>query len=134
KLTSDLQPANNNIEAISTLAKLFTEQFKKGSTRETAFTNFVKATRETLIRPFEQGRKRAGSYLVLNQDYLLLLTNITIGNREKIRLHELLKEFQSRGVFFDKSSEVCLIELFERMGNVERMSDSGDAVYVRKTI
>ena len=134
KLITDLQPANNNIEAISTLAKLFTDQFKKGSTRETAFNNFVKATRENLIKPFEQGRKRAGSYLVLNQDYLLLLTNITIGKRDKIRLHELLKEFQSRGVFFDKSSEVCLIELFERMGNVERMSDSGDAVYVRKTI
>ncbi|MFP2227909.1 DNA phosphorothioation-dependent restriction protein DptG, partial [Escherichia coli] len=23
---------------------------------------------------------------------------------------------------------------YERMGNVERMSDSGDAVYVRKTV
>jgi DNA phosphorothioation-dependent restriction protein DptG len=134
KLTQELQPANTPSEAITTLAKLFTEQFKKGSTRETAFNNFVKATRETLISPFEVNRKRAGSYLVLNQDYLLLLTNITIGDRDKIRLHELLKEFQSRGVFFDKSSEVCLIELFERMGNVERMSDSGDAVYVRKTI
>lgn len=134
KLIEKLQPASSISDALTILAKLFTEQFKKGSTRETAFNNFVKATRETLIRPFEQGRKRAGSYLVLNQDYLLLLTNITIGNRDKIRLHELLKEFQSRGVFFDKSSEVCLVELFERMGNVERMSDSGDAVYVRKTI
>lgn len=87
-----------------------------------------------MIKPFEQSRGRAGSYLVLNQDYLLLLTNISIGSREKLRLHELLVEFQNRGVFFDKSSEECLIDLFERMGNVERMSDSGDAVYVKKTI
>lgn len=134
KLTSQLEPANTTTEAISNLSKLFVEQFKKGTTRETAFNNFVKATRETLIKPFEQGRGRAGSFLVLNQDYLLLLTNIAIGERDKVRLHELLIEFQSRGVFFDKSSEECLIELFERMGNVERMSDSGDAVYVKKTI
>jgi len=134
KLTSELLPAENKEQAISSLIKLFTEQFKKGATRETAFNNFVKATRETLIKPFEQSRGRAGSYLVLNQDYLLLLTNISIGSREKLRLHELLVEFQNRGVFFDKSSEECLIDLFERMGNVERMSDSGDAVYVKKTI
>ncbi|XQF94097.1 DNA phosphorothioation-dependent restriction protein DptG (plasmid) [Pseudoalteromonas espejiana] len=39
--------------------------------------------------------------------------------------------FKTRCIF-DKSSEECLIDLFERMGNVERMSDSGDAVYVKK--
>ncbi|RDV23973.1 DNA phosphorothioation-dependent restriction protein DptG [Alteromonas aestuariivivens] len=134
KLTSHLSPAHNISEAITNLTNLFAEQFKKGATRETAFNNFVKATRETFIKPFEQGRGRAGSYLVLNQDYLLLLTNIAIGNRDQLRLHELLVEFQHRGVFFDKSSEESLIELFERMGNIERMSDSGDAVYVKKTI
>jgi len=134
KLTSELLPAENIEQAITSLIKLFEEQFNKGTTREGAFNNFVKATRETLIKPFEQSRGRAGSYLVLNQDYLLLLTNISIGSREKLRLHELLVEFQNRGVFFDKSSEECLIDLFERMGNVERMSDSGDAVYVKKTI
>ncbi|TMP07586.1 DNA phosphorothioation-dependent restriction protein DptG [Pseudoalteromonas sp. S3178] len=133
-LTSQQCLAATPSEAISNLAKLFTEQFKKGATRETAFNNFVKATRETLIKPFEQNRRRAGSFLVLNQDYLLLLTNLCIGESEKLRLHELLIEFQKRGVFFDKSSEECLIDLFERMGNVERMSDSGDAVYVKKTI
>jgi DNA phosphorothioation-dependent restriction protein DptG len=134
ELTGELQPANCISDALTTLTRLFSEQFKKGNKRYSPFKCFVDATRETLISPFEVNRGRAGSYFVLNQDYLLLLTNITIGDRDKIRLHELLKEFQSRGVFFDKSSEVYLIELFERMGNVERMSDSGDAVYVRKTI
>ncbi|MEL0655563.1 DNA phosphorothioation-dependent restriction protein DptG [Pseudoalteromonas issachenkonii] len=133
-LTSQQNLASTTSESISNLINLFTEQFKKGATRETAFNNFVKATRETLIRPFEQNRRRAGSFLVLNQDYLLLLTNLCIGQHEKLRLHELLIEFQRRGIFFDKSSEECLIDLFERMGNVERMSDSGDAVYVKKTI
>lgn len=133
-LTSQQKQPTTIDESINHLTQLFVEQFKKGTTRETAFNNFVKATRETLIKPFEQNRRRAGSFLVLNQDYLLLLTNLCIGENEKLRLHELLIEFQKRGVFFDKSSEECLIDLFERMGNVERMSDSGDAVYVKKTI
>jgi len=53
---------------------------------------------------------------------------------EKLRFHELLDEFKERGVYFDKKSQQALIRFYERVGNVERMSDSGDAVYVRKTV
>ena len=133
-LTSPQTQASSVSEAIDNLTKLFTDQFKKGSNLESPFQKYNSVTRDILIKPFEQNRRRAGSFLVLNQDYLLLLTNLCIGENEKLRLHELLIEFQKRGVFFDKSSEECLIDLFERMGNVERMSDSGDAVYVKKTI
>ncbi len=83
---------------------------------------------------FIQGRGRSGKVLVFNQDYLLLLTNIVIGKRDRLRLHELVMEFQSRGVFFDKQTQKVLVNFYERIGNVERMSDSGDAVYVRKTV
>ncbi|MFC0116916.1 DNA phosphorothioation-dependent restriction protein DptG [Pseudoalteromonas xiamenensis] len=133
-LTSERKVPLSIKESISYLCELFIEQFKKGSSRETAFSNFAKAAEETFISPFVQARGRAGSFFVLNQDYLLLLTNLAIGENDSLRLNELLAQFKSRGVYFDKDSEQCLIELFERMGNVERMSDSGDAVYVRKTI
>ncbi|MBL4575131.1 MAG: DNA phosphorothioation-dependent restriction protein DptG, partial [Opitutaceae bacterium] len=83
---------------------------------------------------FIQSRGRAGKVLVINQDYLLLLTNISIGGSSKLRFHELLEAFKKRGVFFDKRSEQALIQFYERIGNVERMSDSGEAVYVCKTI
>ena len=72
--------------------------------------------------------------LVVNQDFILLLTNLAIADRSSIRFQELLREFQSRGFYFDKSSQQALINFFERVGNVDRMSDSGDAVYVRNTI
>jgi DNA phosphorothioation-dependent restriction protein DptG len=72
--------------------------------------------------------------LVFNQDYLVLLTNLAIGELDRLRFNELIKAFESRGVFFDKQSQQVLIEFYERIGNVERMSDSGDAVYVNKTI
>ena len=71
---------------------------------------------------------------MIDQEYLLLLTNLAIGEQGKLRLHELIIEFQKRGVFFDRESQGALVEFYERLGNVERLSDSGDAVYVKATI
>ena len=87
-----------------------------------------------ILNPFIQRRGRAGQVLTFNQDYIVLLTNLSIGECDKLRFHEIIKEFEARGVFFDKQSQQSLIDFYERMGNVERMSDSGDAVYVRKTV
>ncbi|MFR0656824.1 DNA phosphorothioation-dependent restriction protein DptG, partial [Pantoea sp. SIMBA_079] len=39
---------------------------------------------------FIVNRGRAGKVLVLNQDQLVLLTNLSIGSQEKLRLHELV--------------------------------------------
>ena len=72
--------------------------------------------------------------MIINQDYLLLLTNLTIGSDKRMQFQKLIKGFKNRGVWFDQQSEQALIEFYERVGNLERMSDSGDAVYVRKTI
>lgn len=110
------------------------KQFDKGETRASAQSKFIKSTEEELCQTFVKSRGQTGKVLVMNQDYLLLLTNLAVGMNDKLRFHELLSEFQSRGVYFDKQSQQSLIKFYERIGNVERMSDSGDAVYVRKTI
>lgn len=81
-----------------------------------------------------QARGRSGRVLVLTQDHIILLTNLVVGKEEKLRFHELIIGLQQRGIFVDKHTEQELIKFYERIGNVERMSDSGDAVYVRKTI
>ena len=110
-------------------------QFDKGETRAAAQGKFIKSTEQELCSTFVKSRGQTGKVLVMNQDYLLLLTNLAIGNNhEKLRFHELLDEFQARGVNFDKKTQQSLIRFYERVGNVERMSDSGDAVYVRKTV
>jgi DNA phosphorothioation-dependent restriction protein DptG len=121
-------------DALDVLLNLGKEQFSKGQSRNEININYVKAIESELCSHFIQSRGRAGRVLVINQDYLLLLTNISIGNNLKLRFHELLEAFKKRGVFFDKRSQQALIQFYERIGNVERMSDSGDAVYVRKTI
>ena len=119
---------------LETLLKISLDQFNKGETRAAAQGKFINAIEQELCGEFCRSRGQLGKILVMNQDYLSLLTNVCIGKNEKLRFHELLEEFKARGVYFDKQSQQALIVFFERVGNVERMSDSGDAVYVRKTI
>ncbi|WED25452.1 DNA phosphorothioation-dependent restriction protein DptG [Vibrio sp. DW001] len=133
-LNLDLTESENPQDVLADLLNLSRMQFGIKETRHEINKLYVKATESEFCSHFAQSRGRAGRVLVFNQDYLLLLTNLAIGEQDKLRFHELIKAFQSRGVFFDKQSQQALINFFERIGNVERMSDSGDAVYVRKTI
>lgn len=133
-LSNCISPANSIPDALENLLELFLSQFNRGESRHDVNVNYVSAIESELCGHFIQGRGRSGKVLVFNQDYILLLTNIVIGKRERLRLHELLTEFQSRGIFFDKQTQKVLVGFYERIGNVERMSDSGDAVYVRKTV
>ncbi|NOH18500.1 DNA phosphorothioation-dependent restriction protein DptG [Vibrio cyclitrophicus] len=133
-LQLDLSDSENPHDVLADLLQLSRMQFGSKETRHEINKLYVKATESEFCSHFAQSRGRAGRVLVFNQDYLLLLTNLAIGEQDKLRFHELIKAFESRGVFFDKQSQQALIKFFERIGNVERMSDSGDAVYVRKTI
>ena len=119
---------------LKALLELSVKQFDKGQTREAAQGKFIKSIEQELCGAFVKSRGQTGKVLVMNQDYLALLTNLAIGDNEKLRFHELLEEFRARGVYFDKQTQQSLIRFYERVGNVERMSDSGDAVYVRKTV
>lgn len=133
-LDSRLHDAQTPIEGLSNLLQLSYDQFKRGESRHEINVTYCKAIETELCGHFIQNRGRAGRVLVFNQDYILLLTNLAIGEREQMRLHELIAEFKARGVCFDKQTQKLLVRFYERIGNVERMSDSGDAVYVRKTV
>lgn len=129
------QPALNLKSVFSQLLIAAVEQFKnKRSHRAEVNRRYIKDLESHICNDFIQVRGRSGKVLVLNQDQLLLLTNLTIGSNTRLRLHELIKGFRQRGFYLDNQSTQILVAFYERMGNVERMSDSGDAVYVRKTI
>lgn len=122
-------------QAFDLLRKLAINQFDSQlSTRYQANDKYISALKKQIAAKCVQSRGRAGQVLVLNQDQLLLLTNLTIGEQEKLRLHDLISGFKQRGFYLDNQSQQVLVSFYERMGNVERMSDSGDAVYVRKTL
>lgn len=128
----ELNTAEDMFKAIVATAK---EIFSQARSSQLTVNRKVVASFETEVaRHFIQNRKRGGRVLIMNQDYLLLLTNLAVGSREKLQYQQLIEEFKRRGVWFDLQSQQSLIEFYERVGNLERMSDSGDAVYVRKTI
>ncbi|WP_062270414.1 DNA phosphorothioation-dependent restriction protein DptG [Endozoicomonas arenosclerae] len=110
------------------------KQYDADASRHEIRDAYQKQFVEHIGKHFIQNRGRSGRVLVINQDFLLLLTNIAIGDNRQLRFQELLQEFRQRGVYFDKQSEQALVAFYERVGNVDRMSDSGDAVYVRSTI
>lgn len=128
-------PAGSIEEAFKFFVDQAVSQFARGqSDRHDVNQRVLRELESKVFADFVKSRGRAGKILMLNQDQLLLLTNLAIGRHEKLRFFELLRAFEQRGFFFDNQSQQVLIEFFERMGNVERMSDSGEAVYVRKTV
>lgn len=137
KLLSEEIIISNNVEdALYTLLDLSFDQFKDNCIvdRKRAFTQYESAFKRQISKEFTINRRRAGNVLVLDQDMIIFLTNIIIGKNKKIRFQHLLEEFKNRGICFDMRSRNELIVLFERVGNIERKSDSGDAVYVKATI
>ena len=140
RLTKHINPlffeeTQTSLDWLGNLFIVASEQFTSlYPDREGPNKKYVAQLEELFASEFSQSRGRSGRVLVLNQDYIILLTNLVVGNNEKLRFHELIAKFQQRGIFVDKQTEQELIKFYERIGNVERMSDSGDAVYVRKTI
>ena len=122
------------IEAMQHVITYGIKQFADGTGRHRVQMQYMEVFDKEVAKNFLQARGRAGKVLVVNQDFVLLLTNLSIGDRTSLRFQELLAEFRSRGFWFDKNSQQALINFYERVGNVDRMSDSGDAVYVRNTI
>ena len=133
ELSVEMQNASSALDWLSNILVLAEAQFKSGGKRglDEKYANSVK---KIIAAPFIKTRGRSGRVLVLNQDYIILLTNLSVGGKDKLRFNELIAAFKQRGIFVDKQTEQELIKFYERIGNVERMSDSGDAVYVRKTI
>jgi len=136
KRNLDARPTVSSLDdAFEQLQDISLEQFRDSkTTRSGVNDNYIKEINKRIFADFVQVRGSSGRTLVLNQEQLILLTNLTIGQAEKLRLHELRKGFEQRGFYLDNQSLQVLISFYERMGNVERMSDSGDAVYVRKTL
>lgn len=128
--------SNTLVEAFYNLFDTSFEQFKDGhkKDRKGALNDYLNAFEKQVTNPFILNRGRAGKVLVLDQDRLILLTNISIGKKGKIRFQKLISEFNKRGIYFDIKSQAELINTYEKIGNIERKSDSGDAVYVKTTI
>jgi len=109
------------------------EIFKK-SERSSANEKVVNVFKDVFCRNFKTDRKKAGMHFVLKTNMVLLVTNLIIGTHQKMLIDEVIEGFQQRGIWFDIKSKGALLKLYENIGNIEKLSDSGDAVYVKSTI
>ncbi len=131
--SSDLESAFDQLFDLA-LAQFDKVYADPSTTRYQANEKVISALREYTAKGLVKSKGRIGNILILTQDNLLLLTNVIIGDKKQLRFNDLIEELKVRGVYFDETSEERLIEFYERIGNVERMSDSGDDLYVRQTV
>ena len=80
--------------------------------------------------------KRRGQYgysLNITKDFLYLITALCV-KEEKIKLNDLFKEYERRGLFFDRYSKEEIITLLNTWNLIDKKSDSGDAQYVKQIL
>ena len=68
--------------------------------------------------------------LNINRDMLLMITALCVKD-EKIKLKQLFKEYEKRGIFFDKYSKKEVESFLTKLNLIDKKSDSGDAKYVK---
>lgn len=81
-----------------------------------------------------KNRKKAGLVLNLTESDIIFLTKISIQGKERIRLVDLFKEYEIRGVYLDNTSKTLLQAYFTRLNLLDKKSDSGDAQYVKRIL
>lgn len=127
---------NFNIENIQENIELFYTQIeyqfmKKHSSRYKAHDDFSKNIIEYGKNLYTKKGGNLGLILSLDENIIILLTKLSIGNKEEIRLNELYQKFEDRGVFLDRDSRDALRKYYEKLNILDKKSDSGDAIYVK---
>ncbi len=83
---------------------------------------------------FIKRRGRVGYTLKLEQEMLLFMTKLCVGEEDKIRLKTLWDRLADRGIHLDETSKIGVVEIFEKINLLEKKSDSGDAQFVRSIL
>ncbi|GAA0492761.1 hypothetical protein GCM10008986_18940 [Salinibacillus aidingensis] len=104
----------------------------EGVPKETK-TRFALSIEEIGKRYFLKTRGVLGYMLNISQDFLLLLTTISVKDERK-SLKDVFREFEKRGVFFDRHSQDEVVQLFDKLNLLDKKSDSGDAQYVKPVL
>lgn len=89
---------------------------------------------EAFAYKFLKRRGRSGMMLNVTEELLIFLTKICIKDEEKMRLNDVFKAFEQRGVFLDELSKEQVMKYYEKLNLIEKKSDSGDAQYVKRIL
>lgn len=123
----------NGFEKVYELFNIVGYQFEK-STRSRANESYYNWYLKFLQKNFAKRRGQLGYNLNMTEDDIILMTKICIKDKGKMKLNNLMKEFEQRGIFFDMESHKKIVQLYEKLNLLEKKSDSGDAQYVRSVL
>ena len=72
--------------------------------------------------------------LNINRDMLLMITTLCVKDETNFKLKQLFKEYEKRGIFFDKYSKKEVESFLTKLNLIDKKSDSGDAKYVKPVL
>lgn len=122
KINFEYQNLNDEINCLRSL--LETRKDKSPDSR------YAKSFMAIAQQNYSRRHGGLGKSFSLSSQTVLMLTAGIVGNG-KMLLNQVFKEFENRGVFFDRITKDQIINLFEQANILEKLSDSGDAQYVR---
>lgn len=123
----------NGFEIVYELFRVVGYQFEE-STRNRANESYSNWYLKFLQQNFAKRRGQLGYNLNMTEDDIILMTKICIKDKGKMKLNNLMKEFEQRGLFFDMESHKKIVQLYEKLNLLEKKSDSGDAQYVKSVL
>lgn len=133
EFASQLESSYEPIPELSFQIKQLKKTLELNISKET-LTRYRKSFDEFSNLGFIKNRGRLGYILNATKEFVILLTAVVIGDEEKILLNQLFLEFENRGVYFDKHSKKEIVYFFENINILEKLSDSGDAQYVKSIL
>lgn len=96
-------------------------------------SRYVKSLDEIANFEFTKSRGRLGKVFNLSEELEIMLVGVIVG-RENMLLATFFDELEKRGIFLDRSSRDALTEDLDSRNLLEKMSDSGDAQYVKSLL
>ena len=126
---------NNSTDySLQHLFKSVEKQFIASSSRMGPRKYYNEKFSEFCRNRWVKNRRKSGLVLNLTERDVIFLTKLAIEENDRIRLLDLFKEFEYRGVYLDNTSKEYLQDFFTKLNLIDKKSDSGDAQYVKRIL
>ena len=125
-------PAGFTSSSLKFLYDSIRVQFEN-TVRNRAYSSYANKF-ENYCKKYLKSRGRSGLMLNLSEEDLIFITKLCIKDQEQVRLKDVFKGFEKRGIFLDDISKEQATAYYEKLNLIEKKSDSGDAKYVKRIL
>lgn len=131
ELEKKFSPAGKTAASVKYLFESIRIQFE--NVRSSPYNAYANKF-ESYCKKYLKNRGRSGLMLNLSEEEVIFITKLCIKNQKQMRLKDVFKEFEKRGIFLDDISKEQVTTYYEKLNLIEKKSDSGDAKYVKRIL